>query len=117
MHKVRARQVIRVSVIIEGEESRTNYFHAWKKQRVEIEKKFDTPLLWEETQGEKRVSLRIWTTDPANEKEWSRQHEWMATQFEKLIEVFDPRIKLECENNPFPKRSMYWARVPGSITQ
>jgi len=64
-----------------------------EKQREEIEKEFGESLCWEETHGERRVSLINVNTDPTDENDWSRQHEWIVTQLEKLIEVFHPRIQ------------------------
>lgn len=99
IYKVRARQVIKphevisVTFIIERENSRTNYYDALKKQRVEIENELGEPLCWEETHGERRVSLIKGNTDPTNEPDWPRQHEWMATKLEKIIEVFRPIIE------------------------
>ena len=98
-YRVRARQVIKphrmisVTFIIERERSTTTYFHSLKEQRVEIENELGQSLCWEETHGERRVSLIRMNTDPMNERDWSNQHEWMTTQLEKLIEVFHPRIE------------------------
>ena len=98
-YRVRARQIIKphgaisITFIIEREHSSTNYFHSLEKQRLEIGKEFGESLCWEETHGERRVSLIRMNTDPTDKKDWPHQHEWMVTQLEKLIEVFHPRIK------------------------
>lgn len=97
---VRARQVISpkevisVSFVMKG--SAKTYFHSLKEQQTEIENEFggSLSLLWEEeVHKENRVSLIKEDMDPTDETDWSNQHEWIATKFEKLIEIFRPRLE------------------------
>lgn len=69
------------------------YFHSLKEQEVEIEKEFGEPLEWfAGYETEKHVALRK-EADPSDENDWFHQHEWLATNLEKLNEVFRLRIE------------------------
>lgn len=69
------------------------YFRVLKEQQREIEEEFGEPLEWfAGWETEKHVALRK-EADPRDENDWPRQHEWLATNLEKLNEVFRPRIE------------------------
>ena len=43
--------------------------------------------------SEKRIAFRRADVDVTDETDWSNQHEGLASKFEKLNEVFRPRIE------------------------
>lgn len=97
---LRARQVIQsqygptaitVGFIMKG--SAMAYFHSFEKEKKEIESQFGKPLDWYAGyKHEKHVALRK-VADPSDENDWPRQYQWLATNLEKLNEVFRPRIE------------------------
>ena len=44
-------------------------------------------------ESEKRIAFIKTDVDPTDETDWHNQHEWLANKFEKLNEVFRPRIE------------------------
>ena len=69
------------------------YFHSLEEQKKEIENQFGKPLEWfAGYETEKHVALRK-EADPRDENDWPRQHEWLATNLEKLNEVFRPWLE------------------------
>ena len=98
MYMLRAAQRVRPPVIdagfiLKGRDA-TTYFEALKEQQAEIHSECGEPLLWEaHRKSEKCIVFLKRDTDVRDEKDWPRQHEWLVTKFEKLNEVFRPRIE------------------------
>ena len=100
-YRMMVRQVIRlrpreISVefcIIGGPNART-FFDALMEQQAEIEEEFGESLEWREKgpRGDRRLRLKKSDVNPADERDWPNQHEWLATKLEKVNEVFRPRI-------------------------
>ena len=74
----------------------TAEFQSLKEQQAEIENECSESLSWYAVSSEKRVTFinadTNADTDVTNETDWGNQHEWLATNLEKLVEVFRPRI-------------------------
>lgn len=100
-YRMMVRQVIKpkpgeLSVefcIIGGPNART-FFDALMEQQAEIEEVFGESLEWREKgpRGEQRLRLKKADVNPANERDWPNQHEWLASKLEIFNEVFRPRI-------------------------
>lgn len=96
----RIRQVIRpqpgeVTIQFFMREDAKKYYPLFCQQKVEIENEFGEKLVWlEEKYGDSRVCLirtdMKLTKDEAN---WPEQHEWLASNLEKLYDVFHPRLE------------------------
>ena len=100
-YRMMVRQVIRlrpreISVefcIIGGPNART-FFDALMEQQAEIEEEFGESLEWREKgpRGDRRLRLKKADVNPADERDWPNQHEWLATKLENFNEVFRLRI-------------------------
>ena len=73
----------------------TAHFHLLKAQRENIEEEFGESLEWAELlqYESNRVSLKKGNTDPTDETDWQKQHEWLTSKLELFDKVFRPRIK------------------------
>jgi hypothetical protein len=54
-----------------------------KRQRRAIDKQLGATTEW----GRKWVAISL-EVDPSNETDWERQHQWMKSMLEKLLEIF-----------------------------
>lgn len=89
--RVRLRQGLGVSFILRGSNA-TADFQSLKEQCAEIANEFGESLSWESVQSEKRIVVIRADMDPVDERDWPNQYEWLATNLERLVEVFRPRI-------------------------
>ncbi len=74
--------------------SAQSHFHSLKAEQVAIENELGEKLYWYEgitTETQGYVGLKA--CDVSDETDWSDQHQWLATKFEKFVEVFRPRIE------------------------
>ena len=85
---------IGIRLYIKGQNA-TAHFHLLKAQRGDIEEEFGELLEWAELlQFESnRVSLKKGNTDPTDETDWQKQHEWLTSKLELFDKVFRSRIK------------------------
>ena len=99
---VRARQVINskygpiaitVAFVMIG--TAKTYFHSLMTQQQTIEEEFGEYLKWwfSEQKKESHIYLERKDMDPADEQDWSNQHEWIASGLERFNEVFRSRIE------------------------
>ena len=99
---VRARQVINskygpiaitVAFVMTG--TAKTYFHSLKTQQAEIEEELGESLKWwfSEQKKESHIYLERKDMDPADEQDWSNQHELIASKLERFNEIFRPRIE------------------------
>ena len=86
------KKVVDAALIIKGRDAET-YFDALLEQQTEIHKECGELLSWYAVDSEARIAFIKVDVDPTDEKDWPNQHEWLATKFEKLNEVFRPRIE------------------------
>lgn len=85
--------MIAAAFILKGSDA-TTYFDALEEQQAKIHSECGGPLSWyAEVASEKRIAFLKWDTDVTDETDWSDQHEWIVSKFEKLNEVFRPRIE------------------------
>jgi hypothetical protein len=71
------------------------FFHLLHQQRFEIEGELGYTLDWDELpEGrDTRISVALHDTDPEDQADWPRQHEWLATRLNQFHRVFAPRVK------------------------
>ncbi|MGD9920373.1 MAG: DUF4268 domain-containing protein [Pseudorhodoplanes sp.] len=88
-----SKKQIRVELYLLGDYAK-RYFHALREQQFAIEQEFGYGLDWDELPSRRdcRIARRLADADPANESEWSRQHEWLASRLTEMRCVFSPRI-------------------------
>ncbi|MGX1050856.1 hypothetical protein AB7M74_001791 [Bradyrhizobium japonicum] len=70
------------------------FFALLFQQKAEIERELGYSLDWQELpEGQDcRVAISI-EADPANEADWPRQHDWLATHLNEMYKVFAPRVR------------------------
>jgi hypothetical protein len=71
------------------------FFYLLHAQKLEIEAELGYRLDWEELPEGKdtRISTPLNDTDPKDEGDWPRQHQWLATRLNELYRVFVHRVK------------------------
>jgi hypothetical protein len=71
------------------------WFHLLHAQKAEIEADLGYPVDWEELpEGrDTRISIALNNTDPEDEADWPRQHEWLAARLGEFHRVFVNRVK------------------------
>lgn len=65
------------------------FFSLLESQRAEIEQEVESPLEWEDY----RIVHPLDNVDPFDEKDWPRQHEWLAHSLNAMHRAFAPRIR------------------------
>jgi hypothetical protein len=84
---------IRAELTLGGKEGKA-YFTSLKSERPEIDAALSFPVEWEDQEGklQSRVSVTLPDTNPNQESDWPRQHDWLATRLAALEKVFRPRL-------------------------
>ena len=88
----RLKEGIDAAFIIRGPNA-SDVFETLGEQKAKIEDECGEPLSWYPVESEKRIAFLKKDVDVTDETDWPDQHEWLASKFEKLIEVFRPRIE------------------------
>ena len=71
-----------------------DFFHSLIKQQTEIENELGEKFYrYEGIQGEIQIYVALKYCDVTDKTDWSDQHQWLAMNLEKLVEVFRPRIE------------------------
>ena len=73
--------------------SAQSHFHSLKAEQVAIENELGENLYWYGVTTETQGYVGLKECDVTDETDWSDQHQWLATKFEKFVEVFRPRIE------------------------
>lgn len=69
------------------------YFERLEKDRDTIEREIGTDLEWvPRSEGLESWILIRTCADPADRKDWPRQHEWLADKLERFSKAFRPRL-------------------------
>ena len=91
--RLRARQ-IRSELYISGSNAKA-FFHLLSQQKDTVEQELGYPLEWEELPGgnDSRIAIYLDDADPQDEKDWPRQHEWLAKHLNDLHRVFANRVR------------------------
>ncbi|MDR3617197.1 MAG: DUF4268 domain-containing protein [Candidatus Obscuribacterales bacterium] len=88
------KKVIRVSLVIRGENAKT-YFRMLEKEKAQIEHEIGEALEWRELPDGiySTIDLRQ-ASDIADKEQWLFQHTWLCTKLESFHRAFAQRIKL-----------------------
>lgn len=91
---IRPKRQIRAELYTSGEQAKA-FFHLLKEQRQVIEQELGYQLDWEElpSRRDSRVSISLMSTDPEDQRDWPRQHAWLATKINDLHRVFSGRVR------------------------
>ncbi|MGI9488971.1 MAG: DUF4268 domain-containing protein [Geminicoccaceae bacterium] len=90
----RSKNRIRAELYIRGDDAKA-FFHLLQEQKEAIESEYGYPLEWEElpARQDSRIAVYMNSADPEDEKDWSRQHDWLATKLNDLHRVFADRVR------------------------
>lgn len=86
---------IRVELYIKGDDAR-EYHDLLELEKDEIEQKLGYQLEWGDqlpTSRDRRISHYLHNTDPKDESDWPRQHEWLAKHLNKMHHAFKQQAR------------------------
>jgi Domain of unknown function (DUF4268) len=88
------KKQIRAELYLQGAPAKT-YFGLLKNQQAEIERELGYPLEWQELpEGQdSRIAIFLNDADPADEADWSRQHDWLVKRLNEMHRVLAPRVQ------------------------
>lgn len=91
---IRPKRQVRAELYISGGHAKA-YFHLLRMQKAAIEGELGYPLEWEELPAgrDTRISIPLDDTDPEDQSDWPRQHEWLARHLNEFHRVFSGRVK------------------------
>lgn len=91
---IRLKRQIRAELYIAGNDAKA-FFHLLREQQQSIEHALGYKLDWEElpARRDSRVSVSLTDVDPEDEKDWSRQHAWLADKLNEMHRVFLTRVR------------------------
>jgi hypothetical protein len=91
----RLKHWIRAGVRLGGPQAKTA-FRILESQKDAIERELGYALHWEELPDaqDSRIACYLNDTDPEDETDWPRQHEWLTARLNELHGVFAPRISV-----------------------
>ena len=91
----RSKRQVRSSLYLSGHNAKA-FFHLLYEQKDTIEHDFGDPLEWEELPngGDSRIAIYLDDVDPEDEKDWPRQHKWLAERLNELHRIFVNRVRV-----------------------
>lgn len=91
---IRTKNQIRAELYISGETAK-NYFDLLVQQKELIEKDIGYSLDWDRLPQRRdcRISITQSDIDPADKKDWQRQHTWLAEHINDMHRVFIQRVR------------------------
>ena len=91
---IRPKRQIRAELYIAGDQAKS-FFHLLREQKKAIEQELGYELDWEElpTRRDCRISVYMTNVDPEDERDWPRQHEWLAAKVNDFHRVFLNRVR------------------------
>lgn len=86
---------VRAEIYIRGDRAKT-YFGLLEDQKDAIERDLGYSLEWEELPSRRdcRIASYLNDVDPADEADWPRQHDWLATRLNGIHRAFANRIRM-----------------------
>lgn len=91
---IRLKRQIRAEVYIAGDQAKA-FFHLLREQTQVIEQELGYELEWEElpARRDSRISVYMTNVDPEDERDWPRQHDWLAAKVNDFHRVFLDRVR------------------------
>lgn len=91
---IRPKRQIRAELYIAGDQAKS-FFHLLQEQKQAIEQELGYELDWEElpTRRDCRISVYMTNVDPEDERDWPRQHEWLAAKVNDFHRAFLNRVR------------------------
>ena len=91
---VRPSSSVRAELYISTPRAKS-YFRLLQQQRAEIERDLGYELIWDELPEGRdcRIHVGLKSTDPEDERDWPRQHEWLAAKLNQFHKIFFSRVR------------------------
>lgn len=91
---IRPKGQIRAELYIAGDQAKS-FFHLLQEQKQAIEQELGYELDWEELPNRRdcRISVYMTNVDPEDERDWPRQHEWLAAKVNDFHRAFINRVR------------------------
>lgn len=91
---IRPKRQLRVELYIAGDQAKV-LLGQLQKQADAVHEDLGYALVWEELPDRRdaRVSIYLNDLDPEDERDWPRQHEWLADRLNDLHRVFSARVR------------------------
>lgn len=91
----RPRRQVRAELYISNANAKA-FFHLLHAEKSEIEAELGYALDWDELpEGrDTRISIALDATDPEEQSDWSRQHDWLAARLNDFYRVFVNRVRV-----------------------
>jgi hypothetical protein len=91
---VRPKNRVQADLYISGNSAKA-FFGLLHQQKEAIEQEIGYPLEWEELPARQdcRILSYLNNVDPEDEKDWPRQHEWLAGRLNDMHRVFAHRVR------------------------
>jgi hypothetical protein len=88
------KKQIRAELYLQGTPAKT-FFALLRNQKAEIESDLGYPLDWQELPDglDSRIAIFLNDADPADEADWSRQHDWLTKRLNEMYRVFSSRVR------------------------
>jgi hypothetical protein len=90
----RPKRHVRAELYISNPSAKA-FFYLLREQKSQIEADLGYSLEWEELPEGKdtRIAVPLTNTDPEDQADWPRQHEWLAARLNDFYRVFVNRVK------------------------
>ena len=90
----RPKRQVRAEIYISCPHAKA-FYHLLHDQKVDIENELGYAVVWEELpEGrDTRISIALNNTNPENQADWPRQHEWLVVRMSEFYKVFGNRVK------------------------
>lgn len=91
---IRPKEQVRAELYIMGPNAKA-FFNILAIRRLEIEAELSYSLDWDERQDRRdcRIAVYLKNADPDDERDWPRQHEWLAQRINELHRVFSKKVR------------------------
>ena len=91
---IRSKRQIRAQLYISGDQAKS-FFYLLREQKQSITQELGYELDWEElpTKRDCRISVYMTDVDPEDERDWPRQHEWLAAKVNDFHRAFLNRVR------------------------
>ena len=92
---IRLKRQVRSELYIAGDNAKA-FFYLFREQQEAIKQELGYPLEWEELPKRRdcRISVYLNDLDPEDEKDWPRQHEWLAAKLNDMHRAFVGRVRI-----------------------
>jgi hypothetical protein len=105
---IRSKRQIRAELYIAGDQAKA-LFYLLHEQKKAIEEDLGYQLAWEElpTRRDARVATYMENVEPEDERDWKRQHTWLAEKVNEFHYAFSQRIRALNPGDWYGEKEVY----------